>query len=887
MPHQLETDKLRYESYERDEHSITLIVYIKDIKDGSYKVTFGESTVNIVFQTSNPRLIAPEFGDFPHDTEFSWTINLKKEIVPEQCSYNKTAFKLEVKLKKKKPLKWDTIEEAKPKVLKDTLQEIDLRKVPSKRNVWIPAAPMEDDVDIEVPNENLYNNLGGDIYGASIPLPPPEEMRSYTSKLSLSSFSSSEVGYTGLDNLGNTCFMNAVLQCLSNTQELRDYFMENHFKEDLNEKNVFGTGGQLAVSFAVLMKHLWSGAHPSYSPSKLKSLLSDKLSQFSGFAQHDAQEYMSFLLDALHEDINRVRHKANVDMNGTDDEEKPRPDAEIADEAWYKYRMRNDSVIIDLFHGQLRSKVICPVRANVSITFDPFVILPLPMPKNQLIYNVFFFSRDTSKKPIRYLVKLPQDSEMRCLLQSISTRTSVLPSNLRALLTCNGSILNIFKPDEAIPTISHNEMLLIFETLNSQDLGEDVYEFAVQQLLANSNDLPLWCSGCNNALTEKELKRCTKCYQAYYCDQECQKNDWTKHKEVCFSRPELIGCPFIISIPQSQFTFKNLQQMVAEYSRFSVDICCPTSRSDSIDDCPETKDSDSGVYSDTSENSCSSSSTSCSNSIPPSFTAPTLTSSSTTTSTTSSPTVTQTRPKFLLRYHNSRCFTRISDETLIQEPDDENEESIMKDLSGKYFLSMEWRPLEHKNGSFIVETKDLDHNYDILEAQRIASECYEHTLQDCLSAFIEPEILSADEAWYCPSCKALREATKQLCLWRLPPILIIQLKRFMFKNLYYKEKISKFIRFPLENLDMTEYCCPNSPQVSQQKPIYDLYAVINHHGGMFGGHYTAYARTRFKNREYGWRCFDDSRVRDMHPEEVTTDNAYILFYRLREEKINS
>lgn len=258
--------------------------------------------------------------------------------------------------------------------------------------------------------------------------------------------------------------MNAVLQCLSNTQELRDYFMESHFKDDLNQKNIFGTGGQLAISFAVLMKHLWSGAHPSYSPSKLKSLLSDKLSQFSGFAQHDAQEYMSFLVDALHEDINRVRHKGNVDMNGTNDEEKHRPDAEIADEAWYKYRMRNDSVIVDLFHGQFRSKVLCPVcpsRANVSITFDPFLVLPLPMPKNQIIHSVFFFPRDTAKKPIRYLVKLPQDSEIRNLLHSLSIITSISSSNLRPLLTRNGMILNILKPNETIPTLNNIEMLLM------------------------------------------------------------------------------------------------------------------------------------------------------------------------------------------------------------------------------------------------------------------------------------------------------------------------------------------------------------------------------------------------------------------------------------------
>lgn len=60
-------------------------------------------------------------------------------------------------------------------------------------------------------------------------------------------------------------------------------------------------GGKLAASFAFLMKLLWSGAHSSHAPTKLKSVMSMKANQFSGFAQHDAQEFMVELLDGLHE----------------------------------------------------------------------------------------------------------------------------------------------------------------------------------------------------------------------------------------------------------------------------------------------------------------------------------------------------------------------------------------------------------------------------------------------------------------------------------------------------------------------------------------------------------------------------------------------------------
>lgn len=132
----------------------------------------------------------------------------------------------------------------------------------------------------------------------------------------------SRMGYTGLGNLGNTCYMNAVLQCLANCTPLKNYFLGNilfsnvgfvinnplnvslidkQLQTELNRENPLGFGGLLAVSFAVILRQLWSGQRDSIEPSQLKSLLSNKASQFSGYAQHDAQEFMAFLLDGLHE----------------------------------------------------------------------------------------------------------------------------------------------------------------------------------------------------------------------------------------------------------------------------------------------------------------------------------------------------------------------------------------------------------------------------------------------------------------------------------------------------------------------------------------------------------------------------------------------------------
>ena len=98
--------------------------------------------------------------------------------------------------------------------------------------------------------------------------------------------------------------------------------------------------------------------------------------QFSGYQQQDSQELLTFLLDGLHEDLNRVRKKPYTEIKDSGG----RPDEEVAAEAWEVYKKRNDSVILDLFHGLLKSTVVCPECPKVSVVFDPFCYLSLPLP---------------------------------------------------------------------------------------------------------------------------------------------------------------------------------------------------------------------------------------------------------------------------------------------------------------------------------------------------------------------------------------------------------------------------------------------------------------------------------------------------------------------------
>ncbi|NWS73817.1 UBP2 hydrolase, partial [Crotophaga sulcirostris] len=206
---------------------------------------------------------------------------------------------------------------------------------------------------------------------------PCERRDSYCDEPARDPTSSKAVqGLTGLRNLGNTCFMNSILQCLSNTKELRDYCLQNHYLRDLNNNSRMRTA--LMSEFAKLIQLLWtSSPNDSVSPSEFKMQIQRYAPRFVGYNQQDAQEFLRFLLDGLHSEVNRVlvRPRASTDtLDHLPDDEKSR-------QMWRRYQEREDSRVSDLFVGQLKSSLTCSECGYCSTAFDPFWDLSLPIPK--------------------------------------------------------------------------------------------------------------------------------------------------------------------------------------------------------------------------------------------------------------------------------------------------------------------------------------------------------------------------------------------------------------------------------------------------------------------------------------------------------------------------
>ncbi|XP_039620154.1 ubiquitin carboxyl-terminal hydrolase 2-like isoform X1 [Polypterus senegalus] len=188
--------------------------------------------------------------------------------------------------------------------------------------------------------------------------------------------SKSAQGLVGLRNLGNTCFMNSILQCLSNTRDLRDYCLQNSHRRDLNNNSRSNTA--LMEEFAKLIQTLWtSSGSEAVSPSEFKTQIQKYAPRFVGYNQQDAQEFLRFLLDGLHNEVNRVMVRPKAIMEDldhlTDDEKGKR--------MWKKYLEREDSRIVDLFVGQLKSSLTCNECGYCSTVFDPFWDLSLPIAK--------------------------------------------------------------------------------------------------------------------------------------------------------------------------------------------------------------------------------------------------------------------------------------------------------------------------------------------------------------------------------------------------------------------------------------------------------------------------------------------------------------------------
>ncbi|CAD5218340.1 unnamed protein product [Bursaphelenchus okinawaensis] len=280
---------------------------------------------------------------------------------------------------------------------------------------------------------------------------PTKRYQGYSPSASSSSYQAEThtAGLCGLQNLGNTCFMNSALQCLSNVPELTQYFLTEKYLEEINYDNVLGTRGRLVQAYADLIKEMWSGKNSSVKPYQFKCVIGQHAPRFNGYAQQDSQELMSFLLDGLHEDLNRIVKKPYIEERESDG----RPDEVVAEEAWSDYKKRNDSVIVDLMHGQIKSTLVCPVCDKVSIKFDPILYLTVPVPQREKNGKSVVVVLRPKKKWAKFSIAHTNKSTFDQLSRAVKENLQVEKED-RLVIASGGTTPAVYDPAQPIPVIT-------------------------------------------------------------------------------------------------------------------------------------------------------------------------------------------------------------------------------------------------------------------------------------------------------------------------------------------------------------------------------------------------------------------------------------------------
>ena len=162
------------------------------------------------------------------------------------------------------------------------------------------------------------------------------------------------------------------------------------YYKHINFNNELGSKGKLTINFVRLLRNMLGKSGNYYVPSDFKKLLGTipQSVQFGSFDQQDCIEFLDFLLDTLHEDLNQRAVKNSKEkklvLELTPDQEKIRevlPVRLASTIEWERYLKLNFSVVVDYFQGQLLSQLRCLECGLTSTTYNAVLILSLPIPE--------------------------------------------------------------------------------------------------------------------------------------------------------------------------------------------------------------------------------------------------------------------------------------------------------------------------------------------------------------------------------------------------------------------------------------------------------------------------------------------------------------------------
>ena len=662
-------------------------------------------------------------------------------------------------------------------------------------------------------------------------------------------------GLCGSINLGNTCFMNSSIACLSNCSELTEYFLRQKYVNDINEDNRDGAEGALAEEWYNLLGNYWLTKHTVGNPKNIKIIVGSKNRKFSGYNQQDSNEFMTVFLEILGEDLNRAKKKVYRELK---EQQKEESDLEAAFRFWGLHVERNDSIITDLFHGLLKSTITCPNCGFKNITYDPFNTLTLTIPSENKIYQlqekrkkivnyrlkkekkekkekvfvdiyyVFPFSLIQTK---RFHIEVYKSMSLIDIMKEIQKRSDKRISlNLKYISVSNKECEKFLEPKK---DISNANFIFSYE---KEDRGMSQYHIPLyirdkNKMSAYPRILFLNKNSSYNEFKKKIYILIRKYLNHPLYDPQ-KKEDFLEDKEL---NNYILGnsnkLDKVSNLLEKEFNL--LQKNYANLKEYKKKPPYKVVIKFNINEIKKyTK-----IY-DVNENNL------------------------------------QFLSQLGITSENSyvdNLINYIKDESpkkyLFVELNNDSS-FVKKGINFDTCIVENCPPIKEEENKNYEEEMEIEDD----EAENQYSNSGNITLDHCLQYFTEEESLEKGNEWHCNKCKRRVMASKQIELFYLPRIMCICLTRFLKKGRFYDyTKNNSLVEFPLDNLNMERYLC--GPDKFHSK--YDLFAVSQHFGGMGGGHYTAVC----KNIDGFWYEYDDRSLTRISPRNVCSSAAYVLFYR--------
>ena len=634
-------------------------------------------------------------------------------------------------------------------------------------------------------------------------------------------------GVCGGHNLGNTCFMNSSIACLSNCTELTTYFLTGKYKQNINSKNKWGLGGKLANAWYDLLQVYWNSSSRAGNPSNVKSAVAKIDKKFAGFGQQDSNEFMTEFLSILSEDLNKADKKIYKELSEKEEKES---EIECADRFWKLHQERNDSIITDLFSGLLKSDVICNECGFHNITFDPCNTLTLAIPDSNYLSSkkaekidieLFYIPKFSIKRSCYIKIHINKDTPFKDMAGEMN-KIEGFKYNLKNLIYIKvlDSKLQEFIDQNKCKTLE-KEFIFAFDDESKEEEKTKIiplYMFKDEDISAFPRLLFL-----RENMSFGELKKLIYYFARSYFRSPFRKEEENevsqvekeleKYKKNDDDDEEKNKCPYDENKLWDLFgkeyneIFNNNDKNKEELEKFFNDFPYKITIKKKFAD----------------------------------------------------------KEEFIL-FDGNNNLDNLKSLQITKDEDPINALFENKD----YCLNLVLNSLS-KNSiqKFNLNTYEKHFGKNVGKKYK-----FDITLDDLLEYFCSIEHLEKGNEWKCGKCKNKTQIKKKFSLFYLPKLLIICFNRFSKGGYGYGYgKNDEFIDFPLENLDMGKYICESGPDKEFSK--YDLFAVSQHYGGTGGGHYTAIC----KNYDGKWYSYNDSSVSSASPGNVVSSAAYVLFYR--------